>query len=196
MYYHGNGQTSQETDFRQAEAIAISPNGIDFTAQPDFIGAPYARIFHYDGWTYALGMPGVLYRSRDPLGAVWEERPERLFTEHMRHGAVLRRGETLHVLWSNRQEEVEHIRACTINLAGSWTEWHEENEYPLLYPEMEWEGGNCPAELSRTGPAKAPARQLRDPCIFVDDDLCYLLYAVAGERGIAIARMDVDERAI
>jgi len=33
------------------------------------------------------------------------------------------------------------------------------------------------------------ARQLRDPCIFREDGLTYLLYAVAGEHGIAIARL-------
>ena len=31
--------------------------------------------------------------------------------------------------------------------------------------------------------------QLRDPAIYVEDERIYLLYAVAGESGIAIARV-------
>ena len=34
-----------------------------------------------------------------------------------------------------------------------------------------------------------PARQLRDPAIFEEDGQTYLLYAVAGEQGLAIARL-------
>jgi hypothetical protein len=31
--------------------------------------------------------------------------------------------------------------------------------------------------------------QLRDPAIYVEDDRIYLLYAIAGESGIAIAEL-------
>jgi len=34
--------------------------------------------------------------------------------------------------------------------------------------------------------------QLRDPAIFEEDDRVYLLYAVAGESGIAIAEIFLD----
>jgi hypothetical protein len=34
-----------------------------------------------------------------------------------------------------------------------------------------------------------PARQLRDPAIYREDGRTYLLYAVAGESGIAIAEV-------
>jgi hypothetical protein len=35
--------------------------------------------------------------------------------------------------------------------------------------------------------------QLRDPAIFEDNGRVYLLYAVAGESGIAIAEVFLDE---
>ena len=35
--------------------------------------------------------------------------------------------------------------------------------------------------------------QLRDPAIFEEDGRIYLLYAVAGESGIAIAEVLIDE---
>ena len=35
--------------------------------------------------------------------------------------------------------------------------------------------------------------QLRDPAVYVEDGRTYLLYAVAGESGIAIAEVFFDE---
>ena len=37
-----------------------------------------------------------------------------------------------------------------------------------------------------------PANQLRDPAIYEEDGRVYLLYAVAGERGIALAEVHVS----
>ena len=34
--------------------------------------------------------------------------------------------------------------------------------------------------------------QLRDPAVFVEGDHVYLLYAVAGESGIAIAEVELE----
>jgi hypothetical protein len=42
---------------------------------------------------------------------------------------------------------------------------------------------------SRRGIASGRVRELRDPAIHVEDDTCYLLYCVAGESGIALARL-------
>jgi hypothetical protein len=45
-----------------------------------------------------------------------------------------------------------------------------------------------PLVPSAGGEIGGPARQLRDPAIFEEDGQAYLLYAVAGEQGLAIAR--------
>jgi hypothetical protein len=37
--------------------------------------------------------------------------------------------------------------------------------------------------------AVEPARQLRDPAVFEEDDHVFLAYAVAGESGIALAEL-------
>src|SRR5205823_14765209 len=49
--------------------ISTSTDGIRFkaTAKPVGRGSAYWRLFRYDGWWYALAMPGRLYRSRDGL---------------------------------------------------------------------------------------------------------------------------------
>ena len=65
-----------------------------------------------------------------------------------------------------------------------------EDIHELLLPEHEWEGANEPAVPSERGIIVPPVNQLRDPCVFEDADDIYLLYAVAGERGIAIARLE------
>ena len=39
------------------------------------------------------------------------------------------------------------------------------------------------------GIAAEPVCQLRDPAIFCEDGRTYLLYSVAGERGIAISQV-------
>jgi hypothetical protein len=39
-----------------------------------------------------------------------------------------------------------------------------------------------------------PVHELRDPAIYEEDGRLYLLYSVAGEQGIAIARLHVTYR--
>jgi hypothetical protein len=58
-----------------------------------------------------------------------------------------------------------------------------------LEPEREWEGALLPPEPSVRDFAPRPVRQLRDPAVFTDEGSTYLLYSVAGESGIAIARL-------
>jgi len=59
----------------------------------------------------------------------------------------------------------------------------------VLRPEREWEGAQFPVEPSRRGSIDEPVNQLRDPAIYEEDGRVYLLYAVAGERGIGIAEI-------
>jgi hypothetical protein len=37
-----------------------------------------------------------------------------------------------------------------------------------------------------------PVNELRDPAVFELDDQLWLLYSVAGEQGIALARLDMS----
>jgi hypothetical protein len=79
-------------------------------------------------------------------------------------------------------------------LAGDWREWHCGAPVEVLRPETDWEGGTLRVAPSERGPIDVPVAQLRDPAVFVDDDGdSYLLYAVAGEHGIAIARLTVKD---
>jgi len=64
----------------------------------------------------------------------------------------------------------------------------------VLRPEFAWEGADAPLEPSVRSTAYGHVNQLRDPTIFEDADSgrVFLLYAVAGESGIAIAEVHVD----
>jgi len=184
MYYHG---CCVQGPWGQATCAALSDDGLRFEDRPEMLGSSYWRVFQYDGWHYALVMPGEFRRSRDPLSG-FESGPT-LFTEDMRHAAVLLRGSTLHIWFSNAKDCPERILWSTVDLRGDWLSWQASEPVTVLTSETEWEGVNEPLEPSRRGSARGPVRQLRDPCIYSEDERVYLLYAVAGESGIAIAEI-------
>ena len=62
----------------------------------------------------------------------------------------------------------------------------------VLRPERPWEGADAPLEPSIRSVAYGHVNQLRDPAVYVEDERIYLLYAVAGESGIAIAQLFLD----
>ena len=188
MYFHGLEGVS-----RQHSRVATSSDGIHFEARPEPLGRTYMRALHHDGYTYIMSMPGQFYRSRDPLGG-FEEGP-RLFNPEMRHAALLKRGETLFVFWTQVGHVPERILMSTIDISGDWATWSETSGVEVLRPEFDWEGADAPLEPSIRSTAYGHVNQLRDPTIFEDADSgrVFLLYAVAGESGIAIAEVHLDD---
>ncbi len=185
MYYHG-----LEAYARQATRVAVSRNGIDFIAKPEILGRTYFRVFHRPDAVYAMAMPGQFYRSRDGLTG-FEEGPL-LFNPNMRHAALLQRGDTLYVFWTQVGDAPESILLSTIDLSQDWTEWRDSAPVTVLRPEYPWEGADAPIEPSIRSTAYGHVNQLRDPAIYTEGDEIYLLYAVAGESGIAIARLTIE----
>lgn len=183
MYFHG-----LEGPGFQHSRVALSDDGIDFTTLPENIGRSYMRIFEHDGMTYAMSMPGQFYRSADGL-TNFEEGP-RLFLPNMRHSALIAREDTLYVFWTRVGDAPERILLSTIDISGDWNTWRESPEVEVLRPEFEWEGADAPIEPSVRSTAYGQVNQLRDPALYVEGDEVYLLYAVAGESGIALARVE------
>ena len=183
MYYHG-----LEGPGYQHSRVAVSRDGINFTAREENLGRTYMRIFKHQGMTYALAMPGQFYRSRDGL-TDFEEGP-RLFEPNMRHSAVMLRDDVLYVFWTRVGDAPESILLSTIDISGDWSQWTESEEQLVLRPERDWEGANAPVEPSVRSTAYGQVNQLRDPALFEENGMIYLLYAVAGESGIALARID------
>ena len=184
MYIHGRDAG------RQVTRAAVSRDGLRFEARPEILGRPYFRAFPHDGHWYALAMPGVVYRSRDGLTG-FEEGPT-LFNPDMRHSALLRRGDSMLVFYTQRGDAPEHILLSRIDLGGDWRTWTETPAVEVLRPERDWEGAGLPVEPSRGGAIDVPVNQLRDPAIYEEDGRAYLLYTVAGERGIALAEVHIE----
>ena len=183
MYVHGRDVGPQVT------RVATSNDGIHFTGHPEILGRPYFRAFRHDNFTYALAMPGVMYRSSDGLSG-FEEGPS-LFTPEMRHSALLKRDNRLFVFWTERNDAPERIWVAHIDLSTNWQTWTRSNPVEVLRPEFPWEGADLPIEPSQGGAINIPVNQLRDPAIYEEDGRVYLLYSVAGERGIALAEVHV-----
>ncbi|HTQ34745.1 MAG TPA: hypothetical protein VMI30_11280 [Stellaceae bacterium] len=185
MYFHGLNDVGT-----QVSRVAVSSDGVNFSAQPEVLGPSYMRVFRHDGATYALAMPGQLFRSADGMQA-FEPGPV-LFNPRMRHSALLKRGDVLWVFWTQVGDVPERIIASRIDLYGDWRGWKDQAPMEVLRPELDWEGADAPLIPSVRSTAYGKVNQLRDPAIFEEDGRVYLLYAVAGESGIAIAELFLD----
>tara|TARA_R110002073_G_scaffold184930_2_gene343430 strand:- start:537 stop:1091 length:555 start_codon:yes stop_codon:yes gene_type:complete len=184
MYIHGRDAGQQLT------RLALSNDGLNFEGESEVLGRPYFRVIKHGGYHYALSMPGYMYRSKDGLGD-FEEGP-RFFNDSMRHNALLIRGNTLHVFWTQAGHAPERIFMSTIDMTGDWMQWQESEPVEILRPEKEWEGAHLEVAPSRRGHIDERVNQLRDPTIFEEDGKVYLLYSIAGEHGIAIAELLFD----
>ena len=189
MYFHQpppKGSKAKE----QQTYLALSKDGLAFTARKQELGHAYLRAFRYQGATYAFAMSGiadgVFMRSPDGI-APFEDGPHCL--PKVRHSALWVEGDTLFLLYTIVGEAPERIHLSTVDLSKDWKQWTPSAGEILLEPEMDYEGAKQPIVPSKTGAIAGPVRQLRDPAIFAEDGRRYLLYAVAGEQGIAIAEL-------
>jgi len=186
MYFHG-ADAGSEANPPQETRLALSDTGLSFSAEPENLGPAYFRVFHWQQCVYALAMPGVIYRSADGQSR-FEQGPD-LGTSNMRHSAVRVNGERLDVFYSNIGDCPEAILYSSIDLKADWSGWRLPSPSPVIAPEFDYEGANQPLLASVVGMARQPMHQLRDPAVFSDGGRDYLLYSVAGERGIAIAEV-------
>jgi hypothetical protein len=185
MYFHG-----LESYAKQTTRVATSTDGVNFTVLQEILGNSYFRVFQYDTWSYALAMPGQLYRSHDGLHGF--ERGPLLFNPNMRHSAVFILNSTLQVFWTEVGNTPETILYSTIKLSTDWMNWKESSPVEILRPEFSWEGADAPLAPSVRSTAYGHVNQLRDPAVYVENGRIYLLYAVAGESGIAIAQLNMS----
>lgn len=184
MYFHG---LVEREGWKQGTRLAVSPDGLDFDVGEELLGAPYFRAFRWNDMWYALAMPGIFYRSADGISQ-FIEGPQ-LFGDSMRHSAVTRDGDVLTVFYTNAGDCPEAILTCQIDLGADWTSWRPSKSRVLLEPEVPYEGGNLELRPSERGAAERPVRQLRDPFVFREGECAWLFYAIAGEQGIAVARL-------
>jgi glycosyltransferase involved in cell wall biosynthesis len=188
MYFHGPARHSKG----QWTGVATSTDGIRFEVAADLLGKYYFRVWSWKGYFYALAKSwnsgwGELYRSRDGLTG-FESRGN--FLQRVRHSAVLLRGHCLLIFHTRVGDAPERILVSTLDLRIDWREWWPTDALEVLRPERVYEGAGYAIKPSLKGP-QVRVQQLRDPCIFEDDGRVYLFYAIAGEEGIAVARLNI-----
>lgn len=117
----------------------------------------------------------------------------------VRHTGVMLDGDLLTVFFTRTGDAPESISMTRIRLNADPKTWRAEPPISVLAPETDYEGVNLPVVPSKGGTViktwAAQAGQtgashaLRDPYIYQENGRRYLLYSVAGERGIAIAEI-------
>jgi hypothetical protein len=183
MYFHGLVSFGN-----QRTRVATSSDGLHFEAHEPLLGPTYFRAFRFQGRVYALAMPGLILRSRDGLTDF--ERGPLVFDEPLqRHSAVRVRGTELEVFWTRVGDVPERILYSRVDLSRPWEQWRAGPAVELMRPETGWEGTDLPLEPSWRSGIDIDAHQLRDPALFEEDGRIWLLYAVRGEAGIAVAEL-------
>ncbi len=207
MLYHGCGLTmANKTGQSQMTAYAESADGLHFEPGGGYLAEPYLRVFQKDGWWYGFGggLERRFSRSRElnkpfEAGPVLEVEGEPYapcppgksldLAFRMRHVALQLRGEHLVIYYSNVGDAPERIKRTVVPVSGDWTTWRGGKCQEVLRPELPWEGADEPVVPSVRGAKHQPVNEVRDPYVFEEAGQSWLLYTVAGEQGIALARI-------
>lgn len=183
LYYHG-----LDAYGAQPTRVAISSDGVRFHARPEILAPPYLRMVRYaDAW-YGIAMPGGMVRSASGL-TDFEFGPG-LFERDMRHAGIWLRGDELWVFWTRVGDAPERILLSTIDLRGDWSQWRASDAVEVRRPREPWEGADLPIAPSVRSSIDRRVNQLRDPTVYTEGEAAYLVYAIAGESGLAIARIE------
>lgn len=188
--------------YAQITFVATSKDGLHFTPVQQGFAAPYLKAFRYGGYTYGLAMSdkksaypiwkrsGQFFRSATGLPPFMAG--PRIIDE-MRHCGLVRRGHFLHVFYTFVGDNPERIYYTQVDLRPDWKEWTATAPIEVLRPERDYEGADLPLARSRGGMSAGRERALRDPAVLDDNGQLYLYYTVAGENGIAVARVHLSE---
>lgn len=206
LYFHGPteqpGGDYGGRPYEQKTFVASSQDGLNFQQISGPATTPYIRMFEYRGAYYGLGMAdkvsayplwlrsGQFSRSVDGLPP-FENGPRIL--DEMRHPGVTCIGETLHIFYTMVGDMPERVYHSTVDLRPDWLEWTASLPVEVLQPEGDAEGADLPLTASRGGVAVDRERALRDPAVLNDNGQLYLYYTVAGEKGIAVAKVNIQD---
>jgi hypothetical protein len=98
----------------------------------------------------------------------------------VRRAAVLKRDGAPWVFCAQVGDAPERILLSRNVLDGDWYSWREELPVEVMRPEHPWEGASAPNLPSVRITAYGVVNQLRDPAIYEEAGVTYLLHA-AGE---------------
>jgi len=184
---HGYGQYTQ---------AAESTDGMHFTVRPAITRTSYLRVFKRGDAFYGVSRLGLVSRATDPLGP-FEAGPNLFqptrYANRVRHVALVVRGNRLHVFFTGIGDAPERVLVSTVDLTAEWTAWWASEPIEVLAPGAPYECIDLPNEPSEGGDIDRPARQIRDPFVFDDQDRTFLFYSTCGEQGIAAAEISLPD---
>lgn len=190
MYFHGPIPRPGSDRKSQVSFVARSADGLHFVCQPGILGDSYFRLIKAGDHWLAMARSGQLYRSSDGFNPFHVgPNPFAGAMPPPRHVALRLEGDVLSVFHSCIGDAPERIQVSHIRMSGDWMNWAPTPPVTLLRPERPEEGAMLPILPSGLGRARGPVHQLRDPAYFRDGQQEFLLYALAGESGIGIARL-------
>jgi hypothetical protein len=187
MYFHSNTNRGQMT------FVAKSDDGVSWNVDCGRgpLGRPYFSVFNINRTTYAIAKEeneaGILLRGTS--SGLWDVGPRIL--PRMRHASVHVSDTSVLIVFSRHGDIPERLLMvrCTFQYPSRWRSLSCTSPRTLLIPETLYEGVHLPMSRSKPG-ADSLVHELRDPRFFLEEDAkdLYLLYAVSGESGIALAR--------
>lgn len=185
-------QWARARGYAQFTQAAVSTDGLHFTVQPAITRTSYIRVFRRGGAYFGVSRLGLLSRSTDPLASF--ETGQSLFAGtafagRVRHVAIVPRGDVLHVWFTAIGDAPERVFHTTVDVRGDWTTWKAGAATEVIRPEASYECAELPNVPSEGGDIDGPARQIRDPFVYTENDRAWLYYAVCGEQGIAAAEI-------
>jgi glycosyltransferase involved in cell wall biosynthesis len=195
LYFHGNPPAGG----KQVSFVAISPDGVHWTASPVALGPFYFRVFRWRGGWFAFAKGGDLYRSDDgltpfvllgnPFNPTARNRPDFNDVGDIRHLAVDLNDDVLWAYYTRIGDKPERILRQRIALTPDPSGWRAEAVQEVLRPELSWEGADLPITASRSGASHGRTHAVRDPAVLRDDGRLLLIYSIAGESGLALAEI-------
>ena len=191
LYFHGRTGYKPDGSQIQGTRVAESSDGLNFTIHEPDIGPAYFKVFQQNGAYFALARSAELLSSPDGFQPFETFGVPEGFPANIRHVAIWRRSATeMTVFHTVIGEAPEVIYACTFHIDGDPSDWRADESVEVLRPERAFEGADLPATPSKVGAIDIRVNELRDPDIFIDNDgTVYMPYSIAGEAGIALAKI-------
>ncbi len=207
----------------QITSVAVSSDGLHFQSRNVVVGPAYLRVFTHGGQWFALSDSGWLRRAEqlggpfrkvtkvigdditaavdparrgEPGAPLADRRPKTGPDRYaIRHVGIDVMAERLVIYFSCVGHRPERILCTSVDLTGAPETWRAKGVAEVLRPEKPWEGADRPLAYSKGGISRTHVNELRDPAVFREDGRAWLLYSVAGEHGLGLARLDYGELA-
>ena len=178
--------------YAQYTQSAESPDGLNFEMRPAITKQTYLRVFKRGSQFYGMGRLGQLLRAQDPSSSFalgpnpFRDGP---YANRIRHVALLPHESYMDVFFSVIGDAPEKILHATIPMRGDWTQWKAGAYQEVLAPRAKYECPEMQTAPSEAGEIHGPAKQLRDPALFLESGKIYLFYTVCGEQEVGGAEI-------